>query len=51
MLNLEQVCFNGIQIRKLMRSSTFDEVLSEAKNRAWIISFKNVSTEYLEENA
>ena len=38
--------FNGPQIRKLTKDSTFDEVLTEADKRAWE-SFKNVSTEFL----
>ena len=33
-----------------MKSSTIYEVLSEAENRAWM-SFINVSTEFVEENA
>ena len=41
--------FNGPQIRELMKSCTFDEVLSKAEKTAWI-SFKNVSTEFFEKN-
>ena len=38
--------FNGLQIRKLMKDSTFDEVLSEAEKKAWE-SFKKVSSQFL----
>ena len=38
--------FNWSQIRKLMRDSTSDKVLTEAEKRAWE-SFKNVSTKFL----
>ena len=48
---LEAGMYNGPQNRELIRSSTFDKVLTEAKKkRAWIY-FKNISNEFLEENA
>ena len=41
--------FNGPQLRKLIRDTTFDEVLTEAEKRVWK-SFKTLSTKFFGKN-